>query len=78
METSKFFDLSSPTAILAIGLMAVLLIMILPVPAWVMDVGLTVSFAFAILIFVTAIFIEKPLDFSSFCLLYTSPSPRDA
>ena len=44
----------------------VLLIMILPVPAWVMDVGLTVSYAFAILIFTTAIFIEKPLDFSSF------------
>ena len=66
MPTSKFFDLSSPTAILAIGLMMVLLVMILPVPAWVMDVGLTISFAFAILIFTTAIFIEKPLDFSSF------------
>jgi len=66
METSKYFDLSSPTSILAIGLMAVLLIMILPVPAWVMDVGLTLSFAFAILIFTTSIFIEKPLDFSSF------------
>jgi flagellar biosynthesis protein FlhA len=32
----------------------------------VLDIGLTVSFAFAILIFVTAIFIERPLDFSSF------------
>jgi flagellar biosynthesis protein FlhA len=31
-----------------------------------LDIGLTVSFAFAILIFVTAIFIERPLDFSSF------------
>ena len=66
METSRFFDLSKPTSILAIGLMAVLLVMILPVPAWVMDIGLTLSFAFAILIFTTAIFIEKPLDFSSF------------
>lgn len=59
-------DLSKPTPLLAIGLMIVLLIMILPVPAWVLDVGLTASFAFAILIFITAIFIEKPLDFSSF------------
>ena len=66
MPTNKLFDLSTPTAILAIGLMAVILIMVLPVPAWVLDVGLTVSFAFAILIFTTAIFIEKPLDFSSF------------
>jgi len=59
-------DLSKPTPILAIGLMIVLLIMILPVPAWVLDIGLTASFAFAILIFTTSIFIEKPLDFSSF------------
>lgn len=66
MILTKLFERSSPTAILAIGLMFIILIMILPVPAWVMDIGLTVSFAFAILIFVTAIFIEKPLDFSSF------------
>ena len=66
MPTSRFFDLSKPTAVIAIGLMMVILVMVLPVPAWVMDVGLTASFAFAILIFTTSIFIEKPLDFSSF------------
>lgn len=66
MQTQKLFGLSNPTALLAIGLMMVILVMILPVPAWVMDIGLTCSFAFAILIFTTAIFIEKPLDFSSF------------
>ena len=44
MPTSRFFDLSKPTAILAIGLMAIILIMVLPVPAWVMDIGLTASF----------------------------------
>ena len=64
--TMKFFDLTKPTAILAIGLMLVILVMVLPVPSWVLDVGLTASFAFAILIFTTSIFIEKPLDFSSF------------
>ncbi|MEM9670139.1 MAG: flagellar biosynthesis protein FlhA [Pseudomonadota bacterium] len=46
--------------------MIILLIMILPVPAWVLDLGLTASFAFSILIFTTVIFIERPLDFSSF------------
>ncbi|MEQ3747416.1 MAG: flagellar biosynthesis protein FlhA [Henriciella sp.] len=66
MTFKKLVELSSPTAILAIGLMMIILIMILPVPSWVLDIGLTVSFAFAILIFVTAIFIERPLDFSSF------------
>lgn len=59
-------DFAKPTSILALGLMLVFLVMILPVPSWVLDIGLTLSFAFAILIFTTAIFIEKPLDFSSF------------
>lgn len=66
MNPSRFFDLAKPTSLLAIGLMVIILVMVLPVPAWVLDVGLTASFAFAILIFTTAIFIEKPLDFSSF------------
>lgn len=66
MKTDAMADLVQPTSLLAVGLMLVVLVMILPVPAWVLDVGLTISFAFAILIFTTSIFIEKPLDFSSF------------
>jgi len=66
VETSNNFGLARPTSLLAIGLMLVILVMILPIPAWVMDVGLTISFAFAILIFATSVFIERPLDFSSF------------
>ncbi len=59
-------SLFQPTVLLAIALMVVILMMVLPVPAWVLDIGLTASFAFAILIFTLTIFIEKPLDFSSF------------
>lgn len=44
----------------------IIIMMILPVPSWVLDAGLTVSFAFAILIFTIVLFIERPLDFSSF------------
>lgn len=66
MRTGAIADLARPTSLLAVGLMLILLVMILPVPAWVLDIGLTISFAFAILIFTTSIFIEKPLDFSSF------------
>ena len=40
--------------------------MILPVPAWLIDVGLTLSFALAILTFMVTLFIERPLDFSAF------------
>ena len=51
---------------MALALMAVIVMMILPVPAWVLDIGLAGSFALAILIFTIALFAEKPLDFSAF------------
>lgn len=54
------------TILFAVGLMAVIVMMILPVPAWVLDVGLAASFATAILIFTVTLFIERPLDFSAF------------
>ena len=58
--------LFSPTILLALALMAIIVMMILPVPAWVLDVGLAGSFALAILIFTVTLFIERPLDFSAF------------
>ncbi len=66
MGALNFRELGKPTSLFAIGLMTILLVMILPMPAWVIDIGLTISFAFSILIFTTVIFVEKPLDFSSF------------
>jgi len=59
-------SLFSPTVLLALALMTVIVMMILPMPAWVLDVGLATSFALAILIFTLTLFIERPLDFSSF------------
>ncbi|MFN3614457.1 MAG: flagellar biosynthesis protein FlhA [Rubrimonas sp.] len=58
--------LRQPTVFLALALMAVIAMMILPMPSWVLDMGLAASFALAILIFTTVLFIERPLDFSSF------------
>lgn len=59
-------QLFSPTVLLALALMAIIVMMILPMPAWVLDVGLAASFGLAILIFTITLFIERPLDFSSF------------
>ncbi len=59
-------DLFRPTVLLALALMAVIVMMILPMPAWVLDIGLAASFAIAILIFTITLFIERPLDFSAF------------
>ena len=55
-----------PTILLALALMAVIVMMVLPVPAWVLDIGLATSFALAILMFTVTLFIERPLDFSAF------------
>lgn len=57
---------SRATIGLAVGLMAVIIMMILPMPSWVLDMGVAISFAFAILIFTMTLFVEKPLDFSAF------------
>lgn len=62
----NYSDLFSTTVMLAMALMAVIVMMILPMPAWVLDIGLAGSFALAILIFTVTLFIEKPLEFSAF------------
>lgn len=66
MPNSNSYGLRNPTALLAIGLMVIIAMMVLPMPAWVIDIGLTISFALSILIFTTVIFVRKPLDLSSF------------
>src|SRR5678815_5642873 len=51
---------------LAVGILGILVILLLPLPAWLLDVALSFSITFAILILMTSIFIRKPLEFSSF------------
>jgi len=63
LSASRVFQ---PTVLLALALMAIIVMMILPMPPWVLDVGLAASFALAILIFTITLFIDRPLDFSAF------------
>lgn len=58
--------LFQPTILLALALMGVIVMMVLPVPAWILDIGLALSFALAILMLTVTLFIERPLDFSAF------------
>lgn len=55
-----------PRVLLALAIMAAILMMILPVPSILLDIGLALSFALAILMLTIALFIERPLDFSAF------------
>jgi len=50
----------------AVGVIMMLAILILPIPTFLIDVGLAISIAFAVLILMVALWIERPLEFSSF------------
>ncbi len=51
---------------LAVGIVAILMMLILPMPSWLLDIALAVSVSFAVLVLMTALFIQKPLEFSAF------------
>jgi flagellar biosynthesis protein FlhA len=43
-----------------------LVVLILPMPSWMLDLSLAVSMTFSVLILMTVLFIAKPLEFNSF------------
>jgi flagellar biosynthesis protein FlhA len=51
---------------LAFGVVAILVVLILPLPRWLLDVSLAFSMTFSVLILMTALFVEKPLEFNAF------------
>jgi flagellar biosynthesis protein FlhA len=50
----------------AFGIVLLLVALILPMPPWLLDISLAFSLTFAVMILMTSIFIEKPMEFSSF------------
>ncbi|WP_038248895.1 flagellar biosynthesis protein FlhA [Ghiorsea bivora] len=51
---------------LAVGVLAVIMIMMVPLPTWIMDFLLAINIAIGVLILLTAIYVLKPLEFSIF------------
>jgi flagellar biosynthesis protein FlhA len=51
---------------LALGIMTILVVLILPLPSMVLDLFFAISITFSILILMTSLFIQAPLEFSSF------------
>lgn len=61
----------------ALGLVAILVMLILPMPKWLLDVALALSLMFSVLVLMTSLFIDKPLEFNSFpTVLLTSTMLR--
>lgn len=50
----------------AAGIVGILCVLFLPIPTFLIDMGLAFSIAFSVLILMVALWIQRPLDFSSF------------
>ena len=50
----------------AIGIMVILSVLFLPIPSFMIDFGLAISIASSVLILMVSLWIQRPLDFSSF------------
>ena len=51
---------------LALGVVALLSVLILPLPTVILDVGLALSVTASVLVLMVALFLKRPLDFTSF------------
>ncbi|MBJ7578277.1 flagellar biosynthesis protein FlhA [Devosia sp. MC532] len=58
--------LRSGDVALAAGVMGLIVILIVPLPAILVDLLLAISIVFSVMILMTALFIQKPLEFSAF------------
>src|SRR6478735_6674162 len=58
--------LNRPDLFLAIGVMGILVVLIFPMPALLLDLMLALSIILSVLVLMTALFIEEPLEFSAF------------
>ena len=63
---SIFRVLRQSDVLMALGVMFILVVLILPMPRWLLDVMLAISITLSVLILLTSLFILRPLDFSSF------------
>jgi flagellar biosynthesis protein FlhA len=60
--------LAKPSGDVALGLGVVLLVAVLvvPLPSWLLDLGLALSITSSVLVLMVALFMQRPLDFSAF------------
>ncbi len=58
--------LNRPDLFLAVGVMGILVVLIFPLPAVLLDLLLALSIILSVLVLMTSLFIEEPLEFSAF------------
>lgn len=58
--------LKSTDVAFALGMVTILMMLIVPMPGWLLDIMLAASITFSVMVLMTTIFIHKPLEFNSF------------
>ena len=67
MEFSKLSQiLKNNDIVLAIGLVVIVCMMVIPLPAAMLDILLTVNISLAVVILLVCLYTQEPLDYSSF------------
>jgi flagellar biosynthesis protein FlhA len=51
---------------LALGVIAILVVLLLPMPTWLLDFSLAISITFSVIILMTVLFIQNPLELNTF------------
>jgi flagellar biosynthesis protein FlhA len=59
-------SLKSSDIAFALGMVTILLMLIMPMPGWLLDIMLAASITFSVMVLMTVLFLEKPLEFNSF------------
>ena len=57
---------SIPTFAVPVGVVGIVLLLVVPVPAWLLDLLIIVNILFGLVILLTTMFVKRPLDFSVF------------
>jgi flagellar biosynthesis protein FlhA len=51
---------------LALGVSMLIVVLVVPLPAWLLDIGLAISVTVSVLVLMVAMFLARPLDFTAF------------
>ncbi|MCU1579265.1 MAG: flhA [Rhodoglobus sp.] len=57
---------SLSTFAIPVGVVGIVLLLVVPIPAWLLDILIIVNILFALVILLTTMFVKRPLDFSVF------------
>lgn len=52
--------------VLGLGVVVLVAVLVVPLPGWLLDAGLALSITSSVLVLMVALFMRRPLDFTSF------------